>query len=58
MTTLAALQSELEHLEDRIRQLRYERAQVTYKLEQCLKEADRIKRHMRAAARGEEEGAA
>jgi len=60
VSTIVELKVELDHLEDRIRELRYERAQATYKLEQHLKEADRIKRHLRAAARGEkaEEGAA
>jgi len=58
MTTLAALRSELEQLEDCIRELRYERSRITLDLERCLKEADRIKRHLRAAVRSEEEGAA
>ena len=53
MTTLAALRSELEQLEDRIRGLRYQRAQVTYELEQCLREADRLRRHLHVALREE-----
>ena len=57
MTTLAALRSELEQLEARIRGLRYQRAQITYQLEhqleQALKESDRLRRHLRVVLREE-----
>lgn len=52
VSTLAALKAELDQLEGRIRELRYERAQATYKLEHYLKKAARVKRHIQAAARG------
>jgi TolA-binding protein len=52
VSTLADLRDELKQLEGRIKELRYERAQATYKLEHYLKEADRAKRHIQAAARG------
>jgi membrane protein YdbS with pleckstrin-like domain len=54
VSTIAALKPELERLEHRIRRLKFEKASSTHELEASSKEADRLRRHLRAAKRGEE----
>jgi hypothetical protein len=53
--TRRELVAELGRLEDSIGSLRYERSKITYTLEQELKEADRIKRHLRRCYSGPRE---
>jgi hypothetical protein len=51
--TRGELLEQLERLDSEVRLLRGRRALVTYRLEQSLRERDRIKRHLDAAAREE-----
>jgi chromosome segregation ATPase len=55
-STINALADELTQLEHDISRLRLIREKATYKLEQALREQDRLSRHLAAATR--DEGAA
>jgi chromosome segregation ATPase len=46
--TCLQLEAELERLDAHIRQLRGERSAITYDLEQCTRERERLKRNLAA----------
>jgi len=52
------LQDQLERMEARVRELWAARTTITYDLEWAVKESDRLRRHLEAAASREGEGAA
>jgi hypothetical protein len=52
--TIAAVGDELRELKAEISRLRLLRSETTYRLEQALRECDRLTRHLASANRDEE----